>query len=210
MWHREPCSPECLLTKPKLTFTKAVTIAQAEELAEKGSKEIQSTCKDLPKDIHKFSNATNSRSSQKHKDVPKDKPPACSCYHCGGKHSHSTCRFKSEVCHFCNKRGHIARVCKTRMAQSTLTKPPIAGDSSKPTHQVTQDSPCDTSSSEYTYIITLPSQQSKPLKAGVEVEGHHVNMEIDMEAAVSIISDKIYTSLPNTAKNIPEHELAFG
>ena len=33
---------EWLLTEPKLTFTKAMTIAQAVELAEKGSKELQS------------------------------------------------------------------------------------------------------------------------------------------------------------------------
>ena len=117
VWHREPCSPEIFANQTKLTFTKAVTIAQAVELAEKGSKEIQSTGKDLPKNIHKFSHVTNSRNSQKHKDVAKDKPPACNCYRCGGKHSQSTCRFKSEVCHFCNKRGHIAKVCKTRMAQ---------------------------------------------------------------------------------------------
>ena len=127
---------------------------------------------------------TNSKNSQKHKDVAKDKPPAGSCYRCGGKHSQLTCQLKSEICHFCNKRGNIAKVCKTRMAQSTPTKPPMD------THQVTQDSPCDTSSSEYT-LFTLPSQQLKPLKADVEVEGHHLNMEIDTGAAVSIVSDKI-------------------
>ena len=33
---------KCLLTEPKLIFTKAVTIAQAVELAERGSKELQS------------------------------------------------------------------------------------------------------------------------------------------------------------------------
>ena len=195
-----PTVQKRLLTEPELTFTKAVTIAQGMELAEKGSKQIQSTGKDLPKDIHKFSHATNSKNFQKHKDViDKAKPPAGSCYCCGGKHSQSTCRFKSEMCCFCNKRGHIAKVCKTRMAQSTPTKPPIAGDSSKSTHQVTQDLPCDTSSSEYT-LFTLPSQQSKPLKADVEVEGHHLNMEIDTGAAVSIISDKIRSSLPNLHK----------
>ena len=32
-----------LLTEPKLTFTKAVTIAQVVELAEKGSRELQPT-----------------------------------------------------------------------------------------------------------------------------------------------------------------------
>ena len=33
---------KCLLTEPELTFTKAVTIAQAVELAEKGTRELQS------------------------------------------------------------------------------------------------------------------------------------------------------------------------
>ena len=62
-----PAVQKHLLTEPEFTFTKAVTIAQAVELAEKGLKEIQSTDKDPPKDIHKFSHATNSKNSQKHK-----------------------------------------------------------------------------------------------------------------------------------------------
>ena len=57
-----PAVQKRLLTEPELTFTKAVTIAQAVELAEKGSKEIQSLIvKDPPKDIHKFSHVTNSK-----------------------------------------------------------------------------------------------------------------------------------------------------
>ena len=53
-----------LLTEHKLTFTKAVTITQAVELAEKGSKELQSSSgRDPPKDIHKFSHLPNSKKS---------------------------------------------------------------------------------------------------------------------------------------------------
>jgi len=95
-----------LLAEPELTLTKAVTIAQAVELAEKGSKEIQSLSdKDPPKEINKFSHTTNARnSSQKHKHAPtKDRPPVGICYRCGGKHNQATCRFKSEVGHFCHK-----------------------------------------------------------------------------------------------------------
>ena len=33
---------KCLLTEPELTFTKAVTIVQAVELTEKGTRELQS------------------------------------------------------------------------------------------------------------------------------------------------------------------------
>ena len=43
---------KCLFTEPELTFTKAVTIAQAVKLAEKGSRELNQS--GTPKDIHKF------------------------------------------------------------------------------------------------------------------------------------------------------------
>ena len=84
------------------------------------------------------------------------------------------------------------------MVQSASNKAPVAVDSSKPTHQVIQES-SDTISSEHT-LFTLPSQQSKPLQADVKIEGHPLNMEIDTGAAVSIISDKTCTSLPHLHK----------
>ena len=53
----------------------------------KGSKEIQSAAKDLPKDIHKFSHVMNYKnSSQRHRDVvAKDRLPTGTYYCCGGK-----------------------------------------------------------------------------------------------------------------------------
>ena len=99
------------------------------------------------------------------------------------------------MCCFCNKQGHIAKVRKSRIAQN---KAPDAGNSSKATHQVTQDSH-DTESSEYT-LFTLPFQHTKPLQTDIEIEGHHLSMEIDTGAAVSIISDRTRTSLPYLEK----------
>ena len=78
-----------LLTGPKLAFAKAMTIAQAMELAEKSSRELQSSAiTEPPKDLHKFAHLANSKkSSQKHEDVGKDKSSAGICYCCGGKHN---------------------------------------------------------------------------------------------------------------------------
>ena len=189
-----------LLSESNLTFTKAVSIAQAVKLADKGSKEIRASPGDLPENIHKFSHMTNSvNSSQKHTDVvAKDRLPIGTCYCCGGKHNHSTCPFKFEECHFCKKRGHIAKVCRSRPPQLSQNKASVTVDSSKPTHQVTQD-PYESVPSEYT-LFTLPSQQTKPLQTDVEVEGHHLNMEIDTEAAVSIISEKTRVGLSHLQK----------
>ena len=89
-------------------------------------------------------------------------------------------------------------MCKSRIAQSSQNKVPDTEDSSKATHQATQDS-CDTDSSEYT-MFTLPCEQTKPLQTDVEIEGHCLSMEIDTAVAVSIISDRIFTSLPYLEK----------
>ena len=102
------------------------------------------------------------------------------------------------MCYFCNKQGYIAKVYKSRMAQSTVSKPPVAMDSSKPTHQVTWVS-SDTVSSEYT-LFTLPSQQSTSLQANIEVEGYHLKMEINKGAAVYIIHDTTCTELSHLLK----------
>ena len=84
------------------------------------------------------------------------------------------------------------------MAQSMVSKPPVAVNSSKPTHQVTQESR-DTAFSEYT-LFMLPCQQLTPLQANVHVEEHHLIVEIDAKAAVFIISDTTCTSLSHLLK----------
>ena len=54
------------------------------------------------------------------------------CYRCGGKHSFKTCRFKDFVCNFCSKKGHIQRVCQSRLRQSNSTRPSDRPAKSKP------------------------------------------------------------------------------
>ena len=123
-----------LLTESDLTFTKAVTVAQAVELAEKDAQKIQSSVDKDPREVHKFS-TTNTKlpGAVKNKDnSSSDKSTSTHCYRCGGKHNQQTCQFKSETCHFCNKCGHNAKVCKSKKCQL----PP-----SKPTHLVKQDPP---------------------------------------------------------------------
>ena len=85
---------------------------------------------------------------------------------------------------FCNKRGHISKVCKSKKRQL----PP-----SKPTHQVKQDPP-DSVSSEYN-LFTVPGQQSKPFQVVINIEGNPLTMEVDTGAAVSIISNKTWNSI---------------
>ena len=168
-----PTVQKRLLTEPDLTFTKAVTVAQAVKLAEKRAQQIQSSVDEEPKEVHKFS-TTNAKPPGAAKNKDSDKSTKAHCYRCGGKHNQQTCRFKLETCHFCHKHGHIAKVCKSKKHQS----PP-----SKPTHQVRQDPP-DSVPSEYA-LFTVPDQQSKPLQVVINIEGNPLTMEVDTGAAVS-------------------------
>ena len=68
--------------------------------------------------LETFTSSPCGNSSQKHADVAKDRLPTATCYCCDGKHNHSTCPFKSEVCRYCKKRGHIAKV---RMNKTPVT-----------------------------------------------------------------------------------------
>ena len=102
-----------LLSEKELTLDKAVSIAHSVELAEKGSKDLQASATTKPtatpdNQVLKLTNGT-----RKPEDKKADKPKVC--YRCGGKHLASLCRFKSEDCHSCGKRGHIAKVCRSRL-----------------------------------------------------------------------------------------------
>ena len=185
-----PTVQKCLLTETELTFTKAVTVAQAVELAEKGAQQIQSLDDKESQVVHKFSMTSAKQGANRNKDsASKEKLTSGSCYRCGGKHNQLTCRFKSETCHFCNKRGHIAKVCNSKKRQSAQNRA---------THQVTQDTPTDVPT-EYN-LFNMPCQQVKSLQAVINIEGHPLMMEVDTGAAVSIISNKTRNSIPNLRK----------
>ena len=91
-----------LLTEENLTYDKAFTICQSIELADQSTQALSSE-KPPPADIHR---------------VPAAKKPSklpTECYRCGGAHSSSSCRFKTADCRYCGKKGHIARVCRSRL-----------------------------------------------------------------------------------------------
>ena len=92
-----------LLAEDELTLDKAVQLARALETADKDVSALQSPRAPPPAEVH---------SVNRQQKGPEFSP----CYRCGGKHKQSDCRFKASVCHAWKKRGHLARVCRTRQA----------------------------------------------------------------------------------------------
>ena len=59
-----------------------------------------------------WTNRSRSAAPRSHQVLPLNP-----CYRCGGKHNPARCRYKEENCHFCGKKGHIARICRRRQQQ---------------------------------------------------------------------------------------------
>ena len=183
-----------LLAEKDLTLEKAVSLAHSVEIAEKGSKDLQTSATAKPTttpdaDLFKFTPVALPKKSE-------DKPtePHKKCYRCGGKHLAPQCRFKSEQCHSCGKRGHIAKVCQSR----PQSKKAQATRNSQPVHNVT-DSSLD---NEY-QLFVVHTPNNNPLKTTLLVEGHQLTMEIDTGAAVSLVSEAMVNS--SFMKDLPLH-----
>ena len=168
-----------LLAKtPPPNLKVAIAIAQAMESADKDTKDLRSTR--IPAEAHA---------------IPRNSPPprgqTRDCCHCGGKHTADNCRFKEAVCHFCKKKGHIARDCRSKAKQqkggktSTYRKPPGK------TNLIHVD---EKKVSEYT-VNHLDGKQKSLYTVELSVNGAPLKMEVDTGAAMSLISEATYKRL---------------
>ena len=101
----------------ELTFAKAIELAQRIEIAEKDARRVTRGNSSSP-------NADTSKQQEVHKmhsyrrrnkiyELHGQRPPV-SCHRCGGPHLAPACKFKEDMCYACKKRGHIARVCRSK------------------------------------------------------------------------------------------------
>ena len=179
-----------LLAEPELTLKKALELAQAQETAEKGAQQLQQQ-RPQASQLHVIGQTKRSNHRQMNARQEQQQREQRPCYHCGRTHSTATCRFKDAVCHKCNKKGHLAKVCRSK-------RPTQNQAGSRTTHQIAADDDCVSDTSESYELFNLQETRTKALVVTVKLNNSTLDMELDTGASLSIISEKTLYSLWST------------
>ena len=113
----------------------------------------------------------------------------------------SKCRVdKNIVCHYCQKKGHMQRACKSKSkgvapTSDTGTQRPKSRSRIKPVGRVEEESDSDDSKDSSLCLVESKGVvHSPPIKVKMKLDDCVVNMEVDTGAAHSAVS---------TGSNIP-------
>ena len=170
-----------LLAESDLKLKKAFELAQAAEVAEKNAKDLQ---KPIVGAVHALPKQPST-------------PVSDNCPRCGGKHAAATCRFKDAECHFCHKKGHLAKVCRTKARQSAPQSCRQRRDRKSTNRRTLQVSEAEGGAdSTYTmFPVQGEAGKTDPLRVTVQVNSTDLEMEVDTGASCSIISAVTYNQL---------------
>ena len=185
-----------LLSEDSLTYDNAVKILRALEAAEYEVKDLSTQ-----KPVHRV--ATRSKPVHSYPKRVSSSPvekPTPTCYRCGGPHKAPVCPLKDVECNYCHKKGHIEKVCRSKLNNQGKKK-----TYKKATHMVTESEEHESVSHEYSMFNFQPAG-SLPFIVEVTVNHSQLSMEVDTGAALSIISKATYERLwmPSEAPPLQE------
>ena len=113
----------------------------------------------------------------------------CGCYRCGGNHSAASCSCQEFTCHFCKKKGHLAKVCRKKLKNSQIERAYVVTE-----EPVKDEEPGGDRGEEYT-LFQIRAGQYKPFQASIKVNGKPVAMEIDTGASVTVVGEDTFKTI---------------
>ena len=181
-----------LLAEADLTRKKAFELAQAAEVAEKQAKDLRAP---ITGTVHTLQKQPST-------------PVLENCSRCGGKHAAASCRFKDAECYLCHKKGHLARVCRSKAGQSTRERRRSRTDrASSDTHTLQMGEEGGADAAYALFHVREEDSEIEPIKATVLVNGASLEMEVDTGTARSIISAATYKELGTRDQAPPLHPM---
>ena len=191
MWHKTQGHPEASLQDPDLTFDKALKVALAADRDAQRLTVPTTTDKDLftQKQEPPSAHVTPVHKVQPQRGKPqhygeRQQGTSIDCYRCGGKHNPSTCPCRQLVCHFCKKKGHLAKVCRKKAK---------SGSKSEEAKYVGVQ--CGEPEGEYMFQVQARTGSTSPFHTTITVNGRPLVMEVDTGASVSLISETTFNTI---------------
>ena len=161
-----------LLAEIDLTFTKAFDLCQATELAEKNAQSLQGQQKPTVMTLHRGGQKPPQKTKSNHV-----------CYRCRNtQHLVRNCPFKGAECHSCKKKGHLAKVCRSK-TRSTNRPQPERSQTKKNTHLFSMDEP-----EEDDVLFRMTTPRAPPIQVILNLNGIDIPMEVDTGASLSVMS----------------------
>lgn len=193
-----------LLAEPKLDFAKALQLALAMESAALDSKKLSISAPAQP--VYYESSPSTSNAPRQPSTAPSSRFSVV-CWRCGGQHYAPSCKFREAVCNFCKKRGHIAKVCRSRSGSSSLgsaqrPKATVPSTNYVEVEASESEQEGDTFDSSYS-LFTISDRTSEPFTAKVSINDVDLLMEIDTGASLSILSGAKYQELLQKGAQLP-------
>ncbi|XP_060545570.1 uncharacterized protein K02A2.6-like [Pantherophis guttatus] len=133
--------------------------------------------------------------------------PRDGCASCGGSHSRQNCKFRDTICRSCEKRGRIARVCRSKAHQSYKPRGQPFQSEPAPHRRPNRDGGNRKGAKfedagAYTIRITETcTSPGEKTYTTVEIEGRECQMEIDTGSPISIMSwENLKKIIPSARK----------
>ena len=139
------------------------------------------------------------------------------CHYCSGKHTTTVCTFKGAECHNCGKKGHIARVCRSKVAKpSHLQESQREGEKFKCNQrqiqrkntlhvsiesETTFSTKTDDRNTIYTLFNTMGGPDTEPLVTTVSVNEAKLMMEVDTRASASVVDETAYCNTQQSSSH---------
>ncbi len=173
-----------LLTEPKLTYKKAFELASTMETADRDAAALQQQSGS----VHALT-----------MPAKKDQSPRVSaqeanvCSRCGGDHRAADCCFEEAICRWCEKKGHIARACRSGEADKQQRhRHGQGGRGRRHAHVLGVQEPQELAPEYALFQLGSRAQGTQPpLRVSMRADEVELPM-VDTGAAVSVVSECTY------------------